>query len=145
MAPSKTRLAQPIARNAPRRLSFFFLALVLAKPLSWKRKGWAVLWGLILVHLFIALRLTLTLLKSGFAADKGYALFELSPFWARVLARVEGVVVDNPTVSFVVATFIWFIVAFTRREWVALREGALGANEGKSKGAGPGDRQNKSS
>jgi hypothetical protein len=136
-------------RTSARSLGYwptaFFLALVLAKPLPWKRKGWAVLWGLVLVHLFIALRLTLTLMKSGFAADKAYALFELSPFWTRVLARVEGVIVDNPTVSFVVATFIWFIVAFTRREWGALREGALGPAEGNLKAAGPGDRQNKPS
>lgn len=51
------------------------ITLVLATPILWARRGWALLWGLLLIHAFIALRLTLTLSANGFAADKPYALF----------------------------------------------------------------------
>lgn len=88
------------------------IALVLATPLSWSRRGWALLWGLLLTHVFIALRLTLTLAAGGFAVpDKVYALFHPGAFWQRILTGGQNVLSDNPTVSFVVPVFIWFLVA----------------------------------
>lgn len=103
-------------RTSSRSLGYwptaFFLALALATPMPWKRKGWALLWGLLLVHGFIAFRLTLVLLQKGFAADKSYALFHPAPFWANLLEHVEKVAVHNPTASFAAAVFIWLVVAF---------------------------------
>ena len=88
------------------------IALVLATQLSWSRRGWALLWGLLLIHPFIALRLTLTVTAGGFAVpDKVYALFQPSEFWQRVLNGGRSIISDNPTVSFVVPAFIWFLVA----------------------------------
>ena len=87
------------------------IALVLATPLAWGRRGWALWWGMVWIHLFIVLRVTLTLTASGFAADKKYALFNPSPFWTGVLTRAESLVSDDPTVSFVVPAFVWFLVA----------------------------------
>ena len=88
------------------------IALVVATPLSWSRRGWALLWGLLLTHVFIALRLTLTLAAGGFAVpDKAYALFHPGAFWQRILTGGQNVLSDNPTVSFVVPVFIWFLVA----------------------------------
>ena len=87
------------------------LALILATPVPWRRRGRAIFLGGLLVHLFIAMRLSLTLAAGGFAADKAYALFHPSPFWQRVLERAEGVIADDPTVSFIVPVFIWFLVA----------------------------------
>lgn len=92
------------------------IALVAATSLPWSRRAWALLWGMLLVHLFVAFRVTLTLTASGFAADKKYALFDPSPFWTGVLTRVESVISDNPTVSFVVPVFIWFLVALRYSE-----------------------------
>ena len=91
------------------------IALIVATPTTWRRRAWALLWGMLLVHLFIALRLSLTLAAAGFAADKGYALFHPSEFWRGVLTRAESIFSDNPTVSFVVPTVIWFLVALTGR------------------------------
>ncbi len=92
------------------------IALVGATSLPWSRRGWALLWGMLLVHVFVALRVTLTLTVSGFAADKKYALFDPSAFWTSVLTRVESLVSDDPTVSFVVPVFIWFLVALRHSE-----------------------------
>jgi len=91
------------------------LALILATPVSWRRRCRALVLGGLILHVFIAMRLSLTLAAGGFAADKAYALFHPSPFWERVLARAEGVIADDPTVSFIVPVFIWFVVAMWGR------------------------------
>ena len=96
------------------------IALVVATPVPWSRRGWALLWGVLLVHVFIALKLTLTLTANGFAAPgKRYALFEPSQFWREILVGVEGVVSDNPVFPFVVALFVWLLVTLFGGMWVA--------------------------
>ena len=95
------------------------VALVLATPIPWRRRGIAMLWGMALVHAFIALRLTLTLAANGFAADKGYALFSPGAFWSGVLGRAETLLSDDPSVSFVVPMMIWFVVIGRRWFWNA--------------------------
>lgn len=92
------------------------IALTLATPLSWKKRGFALLWGLFFVHLFVVFRLSLTLAANGFALDKAYGLFSPSPFWMNLLNRCEQIAVENPTVSFVVPAMIWFLVAFRTME-----------------------------
>lgn len=96
------------------------VALTLATPLSWKKRGWALLWGLLFVHVFVVFRLSLTLAANGFALDKPYALFSPSPFWMDALNRCEQVAVENPTVSFMVPAMIWFLVAFRKLERTAV-------------------------
>lgn len=93
------------------------IALIAATPLPWARRLWALLWGLLFVHLFVVFRLTLTLLAGGFAADKNYALFHLGPFWRGVLTHAESIFTDDPTVSFVVPALIWFLVALRSVLW----------------------------
>ena len=93
------------------------IALVLATSIPWSRRGWALLWGMVWIHLFIVLRVTLTLLAGGFAADKEFAIFAPSVFWMGVLTNMEKLLSDNPTVSFVVPAFIWFLVALRHAKW----------------------------
>ncbi len=87
------------------------IALVVATSLPWSRRGWALLWGWLLIQVFIAFRLTLTLTANGFAAEKDYALFHPNDFWRGVLTRVESIFSDDPTVSFVVPAVVWLLVA----------------------------------
>lgn len=99
------------------------LALLIAAPMTRRRRGWAFLWGLLLIHMFIAMRLTLTLLAGGFAAaGKAYAIFHPGEFWRNMLLRLDGVLADNPTVSFIVPVFIWFLVAFRGGMWMRGQE-----------------------
>lgn len=108
----------------------WLIALIIAKPLPWQRKGWAFVWGLLLVHAFIALRLSLTLVNGGFGAPgKAYALFQLSPLWRDLLGRCEMVLLTDPTASFTVPTLIWALVAFRWSEWSSLRESLLPPSE----------------
>jgi len=90
-------------------------ALVLATAVPWRHRVRRLFWGLLLVHLFVVFRLTLTLTANGFAADKSYALFRPSPFWRGALTRMESVFSDDPTVSFVVPVLIWFLVSLRRK------------------------------
>ncbi|MCO6436642.1 MAG: hypothetical protein J5J06_06095 [Phycisphaerae bacterium] len=100
----------------------WLLALVLAKPMSWSRKGWALLWGMLLVHAFIAFRLSLLIAgKALFMAEKKYAVWEMGSFGLKLINGLEEVLVQNPTSSFMVPTFIWFVVAFSWDEWAQLR------------------------
>lgn len=87
------------------------ISLLAASPAGWRRRLYGLLWGLGLIHVFIALRLTLTIAYTGFAAPgKGYALFAPSDGAYDVLRRLEEVLVQDPTVSFVAPVFIWLLI-----------------------------------
>ena len=107
----------------------WLLALLIAKPMSWRRRGKAALWGLLWVHAFIAVRLTIKLSADGFGAAKKYALFAPGEFGTDMLRRLVEVFVENPSVTFVVPTFIWFLVAFDRSEWSSFRQQVLGVDD----------------
>lgn len=112
-APGKIGFLRTSSRYLGYVPTVVLLALILATPLRRRRKGAALIAGALLIHAFIALRLTLTLLAGGFAASKEYALFHPSPLMRTALTKVESVLSDNPTVSFVVPAFLWFLVALT--------------------------------
>ena len=96
------------------------VALILATPTKWKRRLWLLVWGMFLVHLFIALRLTVFLLNSGYAADKPYALFHPGAFWSDVLDRAKTVLADNPTFSYLVSVFLWLILWIGMQIWSSI-------------------------
>lgn len=87
-----------------------FLALLVAVPIARRKKLHALGWGLACIHVFIALRLGVILLRA-FSGAKAYALFDPSPFWSGVLRRANEIVADDPTFSLVIPTLIWFAVA----------------------------------
>jgi len=95
------------------------IALMLATPTSWRRRGKSLLWGLLLVHGFILLRLTVTLVANGFGADKGYALFHPAEFGMTVLDKLDTVLLMDPTVSYVAPAFFWFLLAFRPSQWAS--------------------------
>jgi hypothetical protein len=96
-----------------------FLGWVLATPTSWRRRLWALFWGMLLVHAFIAFRLSLTL-ALGFSGDKPHALFHPGPQALELLGKLVSITLDDPPVSFVVPTFIWFVLLFRPSQWPAL-------------------------
>lgn len=122
-----------LLRTSSRYLGFeptaAVIALSLATPIVWRRRTWVLLWGLFWVHLFIALRLTLTLGGEFFNPAKKYALVELSPFWLKTLGRAGEVFSDNPTATLVVAMFIWLVAVVGLFGWSAWRGQAKKAGE----------------
>jgi len=96
----------------------FLIALILATPISWNRKGWALLWGMILIHCFIVLSLAIWILY-GFNKEP-LSLVLLSPFWKQVLLLTIDVFVRNLTFGFIVCVFIWILVSFRREDWTRI-------------------------
>ncbi len=97
----------------------FMVALILATPISWKRKGWALFWGLIFIHCFIALKLAFRLLYA-FNNEPQLSLFVLNPFWKCLLATAHGEFAVSVTFGFIVCFFIWILVSFRREDFAAL-------------------------
>ncbi len=105
------------------------IALSLATPLVWRRRVWVLAWGLFWVHVFIALRLSLTLAAEFFNPAKRYALRSASSFWLDLLNRSEQVFSDNPTATLVVAVFIWLVAVVGLFGWSAWRSKPAAADE----------------
>jgi hypothetical protein len=103
-----------------------FVALMLATPLPLIRRLIGLIVGLLAVHAFIALRVSIMLLKMGFAdPSKKYRIFNPSPFWQDLWRRLDEVFADNPTFAYVVPVFLWLLIVFLlslfRRRTVAAK------------------------
>jgi hypothetical protein len=111
------------SRHAGYMYVAFLTALILATPIPWKRKAWALFWGMILIHGFVALQLLLRI--SHAFNSKALSMFVLSPFCSRVLSTAHQAFAVNATFGFVVCVFVWILVSFRRRDWVkiAIRAG----------------------
>jgi hypothetical protein len=96
-------------------------SLVLATPLSWKRRSLALVLGLIAVHtlIFTALQTSIWDLSDD---STGIGLIQFSPFWKTVVSSVEETLVTQMGTSFVAPLMIWAIVSFGRTEVEVLRE-----------------------
>lgn len=105
-------------RRVSSRLSGYWptaglVALLVATPIPWARRGWSLLAGLLVLHAFLALRMSVELLVGGLADPaKKYALFHPGEYWFGMLKRMDEVLVQNPAVPFLMAAAIWLFVVF---------------------------------
>lgn len=117
----RTRPAPRAVRHSARLTGYLptaeVLALILATPIPWSRKWKALLWGLVLVHGLVAIRVLIALLHH-FSGDHPCALYSPSPFWMVALTRVYKVTVVWVSFTFVAPLFIWILVAFRRADLV---------------------------
>ena len=95
------------------RPTAFLIALVLATPVPWRRRLWALVWGLVLVNAFIAFRMWLALLDA-YSEPNALALYSLSPFWKTILKAGMLVVFRAPAAHYLGPMFIWMMVTFRR-------------------------------
>lgn len=99
----------------------FMLALLLAKPLPWKRKFVATVLGLILIEVFVLMRLTVFMLDVCYAAPgKSFAIMQPGETLGGLIDQAKTLLVDNPTLSFVMPVLVWVLVAVTKEEWASL-------------------------
>jgi hypothetical protein len=96
----------------------FLLSLTLASPVAWRRRGWALVWGMLAVHVFIALKL-LVMVTYLFSLDHPASLFALSDFWDKVLAGLLQMIAPSPLTWLIVPLFIWILVTFRREDFSA--------------------------
>lgn len=97
-------------------------ALVLATPIAWKRRWISLVMGLLAVHLFIAMRVALVLVKL-FHGDAGYCLFRWSAPWDRALEEAFRIISEVPATTYVVPLILWLAVTFRRDDWDSLVAG----------------------
>ena len=107
------------SRNMAYVPTAFLVALVLATPIPWRRRAGALLFGLVLVSGFAALRLALRLLDV-FSEGNVLSVFDFSPFWKGILGGAVKVLVAAPAATYIIPTFIWILVTFRRGDAPAL-------------------------
>ncbi len=91
----------------------FLAALILASPISWKRRGMAMFWGMTLIHCYLAFKMAVMVLFTfGNTPDSPIVfgpVFKKTLFWAQTLMK-------NNIFSFIISAFIWFLVSFRKED-----------------------------
>lgn len=95
------------------RPTAFIIALILATPAPWRRRAFALLWGVLLVSGFVAVRVWIRLIVMMSNPDPIRA-YELSDAWKDFVGALNGVLVRSPAVGYIVPALIWMIVALRR-------------------------------
>jgi hypothetical protein len=110
------------SRFDSRMLAYFptvlVVALILATGISWRRRLWALAWGLLWIHLVIALVLWL-MIKWIMCVSPGLGLCEISPFWQKITLFLFGFLIHSRAWIVVVAP-IWIAVTFRRSDWIEI-------------------------
>ena len=106
------------SRHAGYMYVAFLAALILATPIPARRKGWAIFWGMILIHGLVASQLALRILHAFH--NRPLSMFVMSTFGKRVLSIAHQAFAVNVTFGFVVCVFIWILVCFRRRDWARI-------------------------
>jgi hypothetical protein len=87
------------------------LALVLASPVSWRRRAWALAAGGICLHLFLFLVLDFAIWTES--ADVGLVSF--SPFWKKTCGEILHLLIGQLNIA---APFlIWAVMTFRREDF----------------------------
>jgi len=88
------------------------MALILATPIPWRRRGPALLGGLILVHCFIIFSLQAWIWDNS----PDLSLMTLSAFWKEVAHELNYTLINQLGASFSVPVLIWILVTFRRQD-----------------------------
>ena len=87
-------------------------ALILATPVPWRRRGWALVWGLLLIHAFLLFSLQLWI----WGESSALSLMRLPPFAQTILDDLEYTLVTQIGASFSVPILIWIFVTIRPEE-----------------------------
>ena len=91
-------------------------ALIAATPLAWSRRWMALAAGLVLVHLFIALRIAAVVLYGMYYGGA----IRLSAVQAKAAEVVLHGFANSPVTTFIVPVVIWLLVTFRRSDLEAI-------------------------
>ena len=89
------------------------IALILATPVPWRQRAWALVWGLLLVHAFILFSLQVWIWDES----SELALMSIPPYLQRVLDEMEYTLITQLGASFSVPILIWILVTFQRENF----------------------------
>ena len=97
----------------------FAVALILATPVPWSRRLWALLWGILLMCCFAGFELALRLLDA-FSDKNVLAVFSLGPAVKALLVVLLKVLAMSPVSAYIAPIFVWILVTFRRGDWSKL-------------------------
>ena len=117
------------------RPTVFLAALILATPIPWRRRGLSLLWGVLLVCGFVAVRVWLRLAVTMSNNDAIQA-YVFSGWLRGFLGALDAVFMKSPAVGYMVPALIWIVVTLRREDWA--RFGIrLGADDSQPQPAAP--------
>lgn len=115
----RTGVETPLSSNVGYSPAAFLTALLIATPMPLRRRALAWMWGMLLLHAAIALKLSIYIVLM-FSTDPRVIMFSLSEFWQTTLAELKRLVLFAPFFALVVPTFIWILVTFRRHDIEAI-------------------------
>lgn len=89
--------------------------LLVATPLPWRRRTRTIIWGLIAVHGFIALRQGLAV-AYGLHMNTGVPQMLRDPYWSTRLRLGVEFLAGGPSSSCIAAILIWMLVSLRRED-----------------------------
>jgi hypothetical protein len=107
------------------------LALVLATSIPWSRKWKALLWGMLGVHAYIALRLASAVLYV-LSATQLSEFFTFTPTGNKIVHSIYEMAVQSVTISFATPALIWIVVTFRRGDFEKWRSAGRSGPKEKS-------------
>ncbi len=96
------------------RPTAFLIALVLATPIPWRRRLWALAWGLALVNAFVAFRVGLKLVDVFSHPGHPLAIFTLSQHVKIGVRMMVLLFYRAPEMHYIVPAFVWLLATFRR-------------------------------
>jgi hypothetical protein len=87
-------------------------ALIVATPVPWRRRCWALLWGVLLINAFVLFSVAVYLWNESTTVS----LVTLSPFWKEIADALEYTLVTQMGISFSIPVLIWITVLFRRQD-----------------------------
>ncbi len=100
------------------------IALVLATPIPWRRRGWSVFLALLAVHGLILFSLAVYIWNHS----TEIFLLALHPFWKQVAGDCEETLITQMGPSFVFPVLIWLVVTLRTEDFIAWRGGSKFVN-----------------
>jgi hypothetical protein len=97
----------------------FYLALVGATPMPWRRRGWALFWGVLTAHLLLALSLAVEI--ADHASD--VSMVVLLPFCKSAIHALGELLIVVSGPSILMYFFLWPLTCFRREDLVRLIPG----------------------
>ncbi len=91
------------------------IALVLATPVTWKRRRRALLWGLLLSQMFVWFRVGLSI-YGLFVTRDAIRLVSPGPLLTETVLFITRLVASSSVFSIVAALLIWILVTFRRED-----------------------------
>lgn len=95
--------------------TILLLSLIIASPVSWKRKLLAILIGLLLVYLFILFKLRLSI-ANEYIKNPWLEFIPSNPKWTKI---AHDIFVTNIETTIIIPVFIWVLVTFRKNDLAA--------------------------